>query len=80
LDGDCGPGIAARIGECEALCGANKNVISGSGCIEDLAAFNESVDGFELTPEPFDSPGPANPAECQAANGNGLVIGVGDCG
>jgi len=72
-------GIEARITACEALCGASQKVISGSGCIEDLAAFNESLDSFEITPAPFDHPGPALPGECQEANGNGIVIGRGGC-
>ncbi len=78
-NGFCGDAIAPRIAQCEALCGASQAVISGSGCIEDLEAFNESQDTFPVTPAPFDSPGPANPSECQQANGNGLVIGVGPC-
>lgn len=67
-----------RIAEGEALCGADHRTISDSGCIEDLAAFNESQDTFDETPPPFDSPGPANPTECTIANGNGIVIGS-DC-
>jgi hypothetical protein len=73
--GDCGAAIAARIAECEGLCSASQSAISGSGCIEDLDAFNNSQDTFEVTPSPFDSPGPADPSQCTAANGNGLVIG-----
>ena len=74
--GDCGAAIAARIAECEAkFCGASQSRISGSGCIEDLDAFNNSQDTFAITPAPFDSPGPADPTQCTAANGNGLVIG-----
>ena len=54
------------------FCDANKNAISGSGCIEALDAFNNSPDtGFDQTPEPFDRPGPAQVGECQAARGNG---------
>ncbi len=78
-NGFCGPDIDARIQECEALCDANQKTISSSGCIEDLAAFNESLDSFPFTPPPFDSPGPANPTECRKANGNGVVIGKGAC-
>lgn len=74
-DGDCGPDIAARIAQCEALCGANKGQINSSGCIADLTAFNESMDTFEMTPPPFDSPGPAMPQQCQLATGNGIIIG-----
>jgi hypothetical protein len=72
-------GIADRITECEALCGASQKVISSSGCIEDLASFNESVDTFDVTPAPFDQPGPARPGECQEANGNGILVGKGGC-
>ena len=71
----CGEAIETRIGECEALCGASKKAISASGCIEDLAAFNESMDGLIPTPPPFDSPGPADSRQCRQANGNGTVIG-----
>lgn len=81
--GSCAPidgiSVEARIAECEALCDANQKTISGSGCIEDLAGFNESEDTIPVTPAPFDSPGPANPTKCRAANGNGIVIGKGDC-
>jgi hypothetical protein len=78
--GDCGTGIAGRIAACEALCGAGDGVIAASGCIEALTEFNESQDSFPTTPPPFDSPGPASPGQCQKANGNGLVIGKGQCG
>lgn len=77
--GRCGDAVADRIVECEALCGNDQETISTSGCIEDLAAFNESLDTFPFTPPPFDSPGPANPRHCQRANGNGIVIGKGTC-
>ncbi len=73
--GSCAEEIDQLIQGCEMLCGANKKVISNSGCIEALAAFNESPDTFPTTPPPFDRPGPANPRECQIANGNGLLIG-----
>lgn len=73
--GGCGPEIAARIAQCEALCGASQQTISASGCIEDLGRFNESQDTVPITPPPFDSPGPAQPTQCQTANGNGIVIG-----
>lgn len=73
--------IEDRIAECEALyCSGKQSEISGSGCIEDLTGFNESLDTLPLTPAPFDRPGPAQPGECQEANGNGLVIGQGNCG
>jgi hypothetical protein len=73
--GTCGPHIAAKIATCERLCGATKAVISASGCITDLDTFNNSQDTVTVTPAPFDQPGPADPSQCQAANGNGLVIG-----
>lgn len=73
-DGAC-PDVAARIAACEMLCQASKSVISRSGCIEDLDAFNNSLDTMALTPPPFDAPGPAYPALCKAATGNGVVIG-----
>lgn len=77
--GTCGAEIEARIAECEGLCGASKQVISASGCIEDLDAFNNSQDTVPSTPAPFDSPGPAQPGDCQSANGNGVVIGLNAC-
>ncbi len=78
-DGKCDSAVDARIAQCEALCGADHATISDSGCIEDLTAFNESLDSFTSTPPPFDSPGPAQPKECNKANGNGRVIGKGIC-
>lgn len=75
--GFCQGDIETRIAECETLCGASQSTISSSGCIEDLAGFNESLDTFPMTPAPFDSPGPADPTQCRAANGNGVVIGTG---
>ncbi len=79
-EGSCGAAIAARIAECELdYCGADQATISGSGCIEDLNAFNQSQDTIAATPPPFNSPGPAQPAACMKANGNGLVIGKGAC-
>lgn len=79
LDGSCGAAIETRIAQCEALCGASDKAISASGCIADITAFNESFDTVGGTTPPFDHPGPANPAECQESNGNGLVIGLGSC-
>ena len=39
---------------------------AGSGCIEALDAFNNSLDaGFDETPYPFNRPGPALIAECR---------------
>jgi len=60
----------------EGYCEAGMHAIIRSGCIEALAAFNKSEDtGFEVTPPPFDQPGPANPGKCHAARGNGIFIG-----
>ncbi len=75
--GSCEPaGIDTIIFGCERdFCGANQKQISGSGCIEALDAFNNSQDGIDLTPSPFDSPGPADPTQCRLAKGNGFVIG-----
>jgi hypothetical protein len=74
--------IQSWIGSCEATyCNTKKQIISTSGCIEALTAFNESQDtGFDVTPPPFDSPGPANINQCQLARGNGKYIGAGLCG
>jgi hypothetical protein len=77
--GFCVGDIDTTIDQCEALCGADQRTISASGCIEQLAGFNESQDTFAFTPAPFDSPGPADPTECRAANGNGTVVGKGNC-
>ncbi len=81
-DGSCsdwvssgGESIGALIARCEGLCGASKKVISESGCIEALDEFNSSEDGsLDVTPPPFDSPGPALPGECQDARGNGISL------
>lgn len=73
--GFCGQAIIDRIAQCEQLCGANQKTISNSRCIEDLDRFNNSVDTVGATPAPFDRPGPANPDNCQASRGNGLIIG-----
>jgi hypothetical protein len=74
-----GKGIQQWIAECEAsYCTADKNAISASMCIAALTAFNESQDtGFDMTPAPFDRPGPANPKQCQDARGNRKYIGGG---
>ena len=74
--GSCDPSLGAFIAGCEALCAADGATIDASGCIDGLAAFNESVDTFGSTPAPFDRPGPANPRECQKANGNKVLIGA----
>jgi hypothetical protein len=72
-----GQNIQSWIEYCEtSYCNAKKQDISESMCIADLTAFNESQDtGFDATPSPFDRPGPADPAQCQAARGNGKYIG-----
>jgi hypothetical protein len=77
--GFCGGNIQTKISRCEELCGEDQKTISESGCIDELAGFNETQDTFSVTPSPFDSPGPANPTQCRAANGNGIVIGKGGC-
>jgi hypothetical protein len=73
--GTCGDAISALITKCESLCNADQTTISASGCIQLLDAFNQSVDTLTPTPAPFNNPGPADPTQCQAATGNGIVIG-----
>ena len=71
-----GQSIDEIITACEALCDANKRTISRSGCIQALDAFNNSEDsGFDVTPEPFNRPGRAEPGECRQAKFNRVVIG-----
>ncbi len=71
-------GIRDWISYCETFCGASKQAISGSGCIEALDAFNNSLDtGFDVTPSPFDQPGPAQAGQCQLARGNKKSVGAG---
>lgn len=74
-----GVDIDALIERCEAaaLCGdtgakAGK-LIAASLCIEQLDAFNNSDDTLEVF-GPFVTPGPADPTECQEANGNGIIV------
>ncbi len=64
----------------EGCCGAD-SVCTGDpvagltvqSCIDQLDAFNNSPD--TLPPfGPFVNPGPANPAQCQAARNNGVVV------
>jgi hypothetical protein len=76
--GTCGDAISALITKCESLCTADQKTISASGCIQLLDAFNNSVDTLTPTPAPFNNPGPADPTQCQTANGNGIVIGKSD--
>jgi hypothetical protein len=73
--GNCGQAILDTITRCELLCRKSQPVISASGCIQELDAFNNSQDTFAMTPSPFDRPGPADPTECQQSSGNGLVTG-----
>jgi hypothetical protein len=73
--GNCGQSILDTIARCELLCRSSQAVISNSGCIQALDAFNNSQDTFPVTPSPFDHPGPADPSQCQSSSGNGLVIG-----
>ena len=71
-----GQSIEEIITACEELCDANKRTISRSGCIQALDAFNNSEDtGFDVTPEPFNRPGRAEPRECRGAKLNRVVIG-----
>jgi hypothetical protein len=74
-----GKTIQEWISLCEGLCGASKSVISNSGCIEALDAFNNSLDtGFDVTPPGFDHPpvddhdniSGADPTQCNLAQGN----------
>ena len=74
-----GVDIDALIERCESLtlCGdtgakAGKQ-IAASGCIEQLDAFNNSEDTLDVF-GPFVTPGPADPTECQEANGNNVVV------
>lgn len=74
-----GVNIDALIARCEAaaLCGDSGpkggSLITASGCIDQLDAFNNSTD--TLAPfGPFVTPGPATPAACQTANGNGIIV------
>ena len=71
-----GDDIQTWIANCEAdYCDARKQAISRSGCIEALDNFNNSLDvGFDLTPAPFDRPGPAQPGDCQDARGDGNAL------
>ncbi|MFZ2207748.1 MAG: hypothetical protein WAV22_03675 [Porticoccaceae bacterium] len=68
-----GVNIDALIETCELLCGASGKAIAASGCIEQLDAFNNSEDTLDVF-GPFVTPGPAAPAECQEANGNGVIV------
>jgi hypothetical protein len=89
--GDCGTeiaGIVERIAECCMVdqCTASAADISGSGCIDDLDAFNKSwFGGNELPiPDAFPTskgtgvrgnfpPGRGDSSTCREANGNGFI-------
>jgi hypothetical protein len=50
---------------CDAICQLpSATTAQLSGCIESADAFNNSGD---VTPAPFDPPGPADPTPCEAA-------------
>jgi hypothetical protein len=79
--GDCEsefPTLGALLDRCcngpDPVCNSDSspNEIGTSQCIELLDEFNNSLD--TIAPfGPFVRPGPANPRQCQAANGNGFV-------
>lgn len=73
-----GKSIQQWINYCEGLCTKSKAMISNSGCIEALDAFNRSEDGsLDVTPPPFDRPSVddsgnvsgADPSRCGLAPG-----------
>jgi len=75
--------IEEWIGDCEMLCDASRNAIANSGCIQALDAFNNEVDilSDNLTPFPFNRPGPADIVACNIARGDRLSIpGANGCG
>lgn len=83
-----GKSIQQVISECEGLCGATRTVITNSGCIEALDAFNNSQDiGYAVTPAPFDRPSVddhgqvsgADPRAFTAAQKNNIVVGRNQC-
>jgi len=77
-----GKSIQDIIAECETtdLCNPNAKDAHLSYCIAALDDFNNSQDtGFDVTPSPFDKPGPADVTQCQLARGNGKAIGVNLC-
>jgi len=69
-----GVSISDLITNCEALCGESQKIISSSGCIDILSSFNGSQDTINITPPPFDNPGPADPSECKIAKKNQIAI------
>ena len=73
-----GESIEEILARCDSpeICNANKRAIGNSGCIAAIDAFNNSQDiGFDVTPEPFDRPGPADPSQCRGARFDRIVIG-----
>jgi uncharacterized repeat protein (TIGR01451 family) len=75
-----GVNIDALIARCEAaaLCGDSGakggKLITASGCIDQIDAFNQDANTTLAPFGPFVSPGPASPAACQTANGNGIIV------
>jgi hypothetical protein len=74
--GDCGSDIAGineMIANCcndaDSVCrsGLSGQAISSSGCIEQIDAFNNSIDTL-LPFGPFNPPGKAQPSECKASS------------
>jgi hypothetical protein len=80
-----GKTIQGWIDYCEGLCNKSQSQISGSGCIEALDDFNNSLDILpdDVTPAPFDRPpvddagniSGADPSGFTSSNANGVVIG-----
>ena len=60
-EGSCGGEISELIEGCEEVC-FDPDGIADSGCIDDLADFNESEDTLEPFGD-FISPGPADPTD-----------------
>jgi uncharacterized protein (TIGR03382 family) len=81
LGGSCEESLTSeRFAECCTACGGTGAEIAASGCIEDLDEFNNSADTLldgsseiNLCQELEVSSCAAEPAQCQAANGNGFV-------
>jgi hypothetical protein len=75
--GNCDPLTLARIHECcnatESVCNSGKTPtdILNSGCIEDIDAFNKSMDTLE--PDPFEGAGKADSSYCKEKRGDGVV-------
>lgn len=74
-----GQTIQEVITYCEALCGASKGAISGSGCIEALDEFNQDQDtGFAVTPAPFDRPSVDDYGNVSGADGSAFTAAQGN--